>query len=118
MSAHPKFQEEYCKLTEQGVIITSKDQFLPWLWIFIHHFLRIITFGKMNNFLTEFTTTIGNHIVFYDGWTPANAGVRSFVVLRHEGKHVDQYTKLGFGNPNFGILVMGFLYLFLGENGK
>lgn len=111
MPAHPRFQEEYCRLTEMGLVITSKDQFMPWLWTFIHYFLLIITFGKMDNFRSEFTTTFGKYIVFYDGWRPHSPGVRSFIVLRHEFEHTKQYKKLGLGSYTLGVIVMGLLYL-------
>ena len=113
MHGHERFKEEYVRLTEMGVTITSKDKSLKWLWKFIHYFLLIITFGKMSNFYTEFTTTIGKNVYFPKGWTPENAGIRGYVVLRHEWKHVWQYIRLGLGSSKLGIVVMGFLYLFI-----
>jgi len=113
MSGYDRFKEEYVRLTEMGVTITSKDKSLKWLWKFIHYFLLVITFGKMSNFYSDFTTTFGKGIYFPDGWTPENAGPRGYIVLRHEGKHVRDYIKYGLGSSKLGIVVMGFLYLFI-----
>ena len=114
MSGRDRFQEEYIRLTEMGVTITSKDQSLTWLWKFINYFLSAITFGNMTNFYTGFVTTVGKNIYFQDGWRPEGAGSRDYVILKHEGKHVRQYVKYGLGSSKLGVAVMGFyicLYL-------
>jgi hypothetical protein len=56
--------------------------------------LRVITLGKMKQFMTTFTTTIG-----YTVYTPANWSTMSprgqVVVLRHEAVHMRQRKKYG-----------------------
>lgn len=107
------FRDKYVSLTEQGVKISSKDSHWLNLWKVIDKVLKVITFGRMNSFLKEFTTTFGKNIDFPYGWRPYMATERSYVVLCHEEVHVNQYLKLGLGNAKIGMLVMGFLYLFV-----
>ena len=54
--------------------------------------LRVVTFGRQNRFMTDFTTTLGARIYVPDGWgrTPA---VERYCVLRHELVHVAQFRR-------------------------
>ena len=113
-SLHKKlFAKKYVELTDKGVSIFSKSDHWTSLWRFIHWFLKIITFNQMTNFYTSFTTTIGKNIAFHSGWSPISVGARDYVILCHEEKHVEQYIKFGLGNVKLGVVVMGFLYLFV-----
>lgn len=108
------FITEYMKLRKElGISVYSKDQKWMRLWSFIDWFLRIISFGKMKTFKTSYTTTIGKKIFFPEGWSTKTADEQSYEILRHEAKHVRDFLALGGGNEHLGILVMGFLYLFV-----
>lgn len=65
--------------------------------------LRIISFGRINTFMTEYTTTIGLTIYTpteFSGYSPA----RRAVTLLHEAVHVDQSRR-------FTPVLFAFLYL-------
>ena len=60
----------------------------------IDWFLRTITFGKMNKFMTEFTTTLGNKIYVSTEWD--NRSITTQIsTLRHERVHMRQAKKYG-----------------------
>jgi len=64
----------------------------PIMWI-IHVFLMIISFGKIRNFMTKFTTTVGNRIYF-----SSNATISAWSLsktLAHEGIHLEQQRRDG-----------------------
>ena len=97
-----------CKLR-----VTSKDQELKWLWKAIHWILFVISFGKQKTFYDEYTTTVGNTIYYQAGWRRETATISDCAILAHEGRHVRQFIKWGFGSAKLGILIMGILYLFV-----
>jgi len=109
MIGQKEFIQLYDKLTKQGIVITSKNKTNRWLWKAIHYFLLIITFGKMDGFYYNFTTTFNDTIAFYAGWDRETAGLRSYVTLRHEEVHIEQ-------DKRYGSFKMTFLYLFHSES--
>ncbi len=56
----------------------------------IHHALRIVTFGGMNNYLDCYQTTIGNTIYVTADWDDRDANER-YCTLRHEAVHLRQF---------------------------
>lgn len=56
--------------------------------------LKVLTFGKMDKFLTEYVTTIGHAIYVPDDWDELAASSK-LITLRHEAVHVAQFEKLG-----------------------
>ena len=65
--------------------------------------LRVLTFGAMATFMTEFVTTIGTTVYVPDKWDSRSPLSRA-VVFRHEAVHMRQVRRLGF-------LVFAVLYL-------
>jgi hypothetical protein len=67
--------------------------------------LRIVTFGRMRDYLDSYQTTIGRTVYVtadWDDWDPD----RRYVTLRHEAVHLRQFRKLT-------LPVMALLYIFL-----
>lgn len=56
--------------------------------------------------------TIGSIVWIPANWEDADAEVR-FEILLHEEEHTQQFRRWGMGSPSFGVLTMGFAYLFL-----
>lgn len=79
------------------VSITSKGD--SW---FMRALARLMPFNK--TFMTNFVTTIGNHIWVPDDWELTPAFVRA-CVLRHEMVHLRQQRR-------YGMVLYTFLYLF------
>lgn len=87
-------------MTEDTFILALKKEFPKFrlvekknslLMKVINIFLRVITFGKMNTFMSDFTTTIG-----YAVYTPTNWDTFDRVgVLRHERIHMQQKERYG-----------------------
>lgn len=66
--------------------------------------LKIITFGQMKTFMTNFTTTIGYTVYVSLSWDDLT-DINKMIVLRHERIHMQQRNK-------YGPLMFSFLYLF------
>lgn len=66
--------------------------------------LYVLSFGKNQDFMTKFTTTLGTTIFVSSGWDDLSP-VSQCVVLRHERVHMRQAKK-------YGRLMFSFLYLF------
>jgi len=98
---------------EHGVTMTSKDKKLVTLWKIIDKFLKVITFGKMNQFLTHYTTTLGRTIYRPVGWTMDNITGFDYALLCHDIKHVKQQEDLGGDWFAFGSFLFAILYLFV-----
>jgi hypothetical protein len=114
MADQKLFQKLYDELhAELGIKVFAKDTKYRVLWKFIGKLLAILSFGKMETFYENFTTTIGRGIYYPAGWRIENADSGDYEILRHEAVHVRQYLKLGMGNVYLGILVMGLLYIFV-----
>lgn len=64
------------------------------LMLAIDKFLRIITFGKMNRFMTDFITTIGNKVYVPADWDK-NSPATNSSTIRHERVHMRQNKKYG-----------------------
>jgi len=67
--------------------------------------LRVVTFGRMRDYLDSYQTTIGKTVYVtsdWDAWDPD----RRYVTLRHEAVHLRQFRKLT-------LPVMAVLYLFV-----
>jgi hypothetical protein len=60
----------------------------------INFLLLVITFGKMNSFMTRFTTTMGTKVYVPDEWHDRPVESR-LIVLRHERVHMRQAKKYG-----------------------
>jgi len=114
MSITTRFENTLSKAHKKyGVRVTSKDKELKWLWLIIDKFLKIVTFGKMNTFLTNYTTTLGRTIYYPFGWNINKVDEGDYVVLNHEIKHVKQALSLCPSCPTVGILLFSILYLFI-----
>ena len=78
-----------------------------WFMKVIAFLLKVITFGRMNTFMTSFTTTIG-----YTIYTPSTWVSRSYIsraeTLRHEGVHMRQLMRMGW----LGFTFMYLLFVF------
>lgn len=94
---------------EQRILIKTKRSYYD-TWKFLDILLRIITFGKMNRFLTHYTTTVGRTLYFPLHWQRSKAGYSDYVTLRHERIHVKQMEKCGFGSMGLGLFIFGLLY--------
>lgn len=55
--------------------------------------------------------TVGNTIWLPANWDGTDPRIR-FEILLHEERHTFQFERWGLGSRTFGILTMGFLYLF------
>lgn len=66
-------------------------------------FLKVITFGKMNTFMTGFITTIGTTVYVTNTWEPSPSRA---VTLRHEMVHMEQSRR-------YTWPLYAFLYLFV-----
>lgn len=60
----------------------------------IDRLLKIITFGRMQTFMTVFITTYGNDIYVPDDWG-ARDPLQKCVILRHERVHFRQQLRYG-----------------------
>lgn len=60
----------------------------------INVLLKIITFGQMKTFMTEFTTTIGYKVYTPDGWLTWKESSK-LQILRHERVHMKQRLEKG-----------------------
>ena len=70
---------------------------------FIDKVLRTISFGKIDNFMENFTTTIGNTMYVTDHWELASSASK-YSTLDHERVHLRQSKK-------YGSFIFSFLYL-------
>lgn len=68
-------------------------------------FLYLLTFGRQNTFMTDFTTTIGFTIYTPSGWMGWSPTTQA-VILRHERVHMRQQRK-------YSRVLFGLLYLFI-----
>lgn len=100
------------KARAKGIKIVSKRTYRPF-WKTLDILLKIITLGKAKEFMTHFTTTVGNIIAFPETWREIDADETSYIILRHELKHVDQFKRVGFDNIWFGFILWSIAYLFL-----
>lgn len=71
----------------------------------INVLLLIISFGQAKDFMTKFSTTLGNKIYVNDSWDQMSAESR-MILLRHERVHMRQAKK-------YGRFLFSFLYLFV-----
>jgi len=72
-------------------VVRKSDSFLMKV---ISVFLRIITLNQMNEYMTDFTTTIGNTIyvpTVWDKYVPRT----QIAILRHERVHMRQAARMG-----------------------
>lgn len=60
----------------------------------INGFLKVITFGKMNTFMTSFITTIGTTVYVPDSWDSKSSSARA-ITMRHERVHMRQARDVG-----------------------
>lgn len=67
--------------------------------------LKVISFGKIRSFFTDYVTTIGANVYVPDGWKDMGTDTKC-IILRHERVHMRQCRRLTL--PLFAIL-----YLFL-----
>lgn len=89
--------------------VTKKGRF----WRTLHYIVWFLTLGRNRHFMDRYLTTIGPVIAFPEEWLFYGDRIYKLSVLRHELKHVQQFKKLGLGNPWLGILPMGVAYLLL-----
>lgn len=66
-------------------------------------FLRALTFGKQNRYLTEYHTVLGYRLYVPGSWERLN-DVGRVILLRHERVHLRQRRR-------YGAVLMAFLYL-------
>lgn len=63
----------------------------------VGNFLRVVTFGQMSTYVTDYTTVMGRTIYVPKGWDQKSDNER-YVTLRHEAVHFRQmkrYTQVG-----------------------
>lgn len=68
-------------------------------------FLKVITFGRMNTFMTSFITTIGTTVYVPDMWDTRSPSAKA-ITMRHERVHMRQARDVG-------RLKFSLLYIFL-----
>lgn len=90
-----ELQKEFPKFE----IIKKEDSFLMKA---IDVFLKVITFGKMKSFMSDFITTIGYKVYVPSGWEEAD----KVIILSHERIHIRQMNR-------YGRFWFSFSYLFL-----
>ena len=78
--AYPKFE-----LVEKRTSVLMKV---------IDVLLKLITFGLMKNFMSDFTTTLGYAVYTPSNWESWSATAK-LLVLRHERVHMKQRARLG-----------------------
>lgn len=59
-------------------------------------FLKVITFGKQNQFMISYVTTVGDKIYVPNGFMEQWSAQSIDCILFHENVHVEQYRKEGF----------------------
>lgn len=89
-ASYPKFR----------ILPKSESMFMK----FIDKFLYLITFGKMDTFMTNFITTIGYKVYVPSEWDKWSIDSKISILL-HEEVHMKQKEK-------YGSFLFGFLYLF------
>ncbi len=65
-------------------------------------FLRVVTFGQMSTYLTQYTTVMGHTIYVPTAWE-GRSDTERYVTLRHEAVHFRQMKR-------YGMIGMGLLY--------
>jgi hypothetical protein len=97
MDTKAKFHEMRAEMyRELGTTVTTKA-YDRRVWKTLDVLLRIVSFGKLTNFMKR-TTTLGRWIAFGEDVDLYNPGLHDLLVLRHERRHVVQggkYTWLG-----------------------
>jgi hypothetical protein len=90
MTLQEELAAKRAELDALGAKVVYKDQ--SWFWKALNVVMIIITFGKMRDFGTQFTTTIGKTIA-----VPPQArtwdDLAWLETLTHEGTHVLQFKK-------------------------
>ena len=56
--------------------------------------LKVISFGKMNSFMDDFITTIGNTVYVPEKWDVRSASTKA-ITMRHERVHMRQSQRVG-----------------------
>lgn len=56
--------------------------------------LKVISFGKMNSFMDDFITTIGNTVYVPEKWDGRSASTKA-ITMRHERVHMRQSQRVG-----------------------
>ena len=97
---------------EQRILIQTKRTHY-YMWKAIDIFFKIVSFGKLNRFMTHFTTTIGRTVYYPIDWERDKAGPYDYVILKHERKHVRQVEKICPSNFTVGLIIYGFLYFLI-----
>jgi len=92
---------ESLKVTHPKLRIIPKDESL--FNRVIDRVLRILTFGKQNSYMTDFTTTLGNRIYVPYSWRYTSAAER-YCTMRHEVVHVRQFRR--FTWPGIALLYL------------
>lgn len=80
-----------------------------WFWVGLHWLVVVATFGRNRKFLTDYLTTIGPIVGVPVGFPVHSPGAQS--VLAHEGAHILQQERLGFGSAWVGLLPWGLIWL-------
>jgi hypothetical protein len=91
------------RLAQQGVRVLRKRECRSQRWI--DRALRVVTFGAMRTYMSEYVTTIGTTIYLPDRWEQVPPG-RRWETLEHELVHVRQFER-------YGLLGMAVRYLLL-----
>lgn len=60
----------------------------------VDRFLRVVSFGGQDRYLSEYVTTLGHTIYVPSGWGAREPG-SCLAVLRHEVVHVEQFERYG-----------------------
>lgn len=100
-----RYDELVAALREEfpGFAIVRKDH--SRLHRAIDRVLRVVTLGRMRDYLGSYQTTIGKYVYVTPDWDDWPAD-RRYVTLRHEAVHLRQFRKLT-------LPVMALLYVFV-----
>ena len=107
------FKEQYlrARLLYGCRIFTKNKKWYP-LWLTVHWLLKILSFGKLNRFMDDYTITVGPYIFVPTDWDENNVTKANYVTLCHELDHIRLYREIG-GIPWFGAFLVSLFYLFL-----
>lgn len=84
-------------------IVTTKDAYWRPFWRLIDILLRIVSIGRIDNFM-RCTTTVGRVIAFPENTNLDDVSLQEVVTLEHETVHLNQFAR-------YGVLLTSLLYL-------
>lgn len=91
MMTYSKLQME---IKEEFPDFSIKPKGAYWFMHVLNFFLKVLTFGRMKTFLTQYTTVIGTTVYVPSKWVEWSPTHR-MAVLRHERVHMRQKRRMG-----------------------